>query len=136
MENMSDTKRCPYCGEEISINAKKCIHCKEWLVKPQQNTPVRPLYNSEPRQNQSIYVNTQGNRSNGVGTAGFVIALLSLLFCWVPGFNGVVWFIGLILSFCGLFKSPRGLAIAGFLISIIDLIVLIVVIGAIASIFS
>lgn len=27
---VTETKRCPYCGEEININAKKCKHCKEW----------------------------------------------------------------------------------------------------------
>jgi hypothetical protein len=26
-------KRCPYCGEEIKIDAKKCKHCGEWLNK-------------------------------------------------------------------------------------------------------
>ena len=26
-----DTKRCPYCGEEILAIAKKCKHCGEWL---------------------------------------------------------------------------------------------------------
>jgi uncharacterized membrane protein YvbJ len=26
-----ETKRCPYCGEEILLTAKKCKHCKEWL---------------------------------------------------------------------------------------------------------
>lgn len=26
-----ETKRCPYCGEEILIVAKKCKHCGEWL---------------------------------------------------------------------------------------------------------
>ncbi len=26
-----DTKRCPYCGEEILATAKKCKHCGEWL---------------------------------------------------------------------------------------------------------
>lgn len=28
---MAETKRCPYCGEEILLTAKKCKHCKEWL---------------------------------------------------------------------------------------------------------
>ena len=28
-----ETKRCPYCGEEILIVAKKCKHCGEWLTE-------------------------------------------------------------------------------------------------------
>ena len=31
MDGNQDTKKCPYCGEEININAKKCKHCKEFL---------------------------------------------------------------------------------------------------------
>lgn len=30
---MSDTKKCPYCGEEILAVAQKCKHCGEWLDK-------------------------------------------------------------------------------------------------------
>ena len=28
---MENTKRCPYCGEEIKADATKCKHCGEWL---------------------------------------------------------------------------------------------------------
>ncbi len=35
------------------------------------------------------------------------------------------------MSFAGVFKKPRGLAIAGLVLSLIDLILLIVVFGAI-----
>ena len=32
-----ETKMCPYCGGEISINAKKCKHCGEWFEYKKSN---------------------------------------------------------------------------------------------------
>lgn len=85
---------------------------------------------------QTVIVQTAPSHSNGLGTSGFVLALLGLILCWVPGLGWLLWLLGLILSFCGLFKKPRGLAIAGMVISLIDLIVLTLVIGAIATVLS
>ena len=78
----------------------------------------------------------QVTKSNGVGVAGFVLALGSLIFCWVPILSWILWFFGILLSFIGMFKRPRGLAIAGFLISVVDFILLVLFIGAFAAALS
>lgn len=69
-------------------------------------------------------------KTNGLGTAGFVLSLLAFLFCWVPFVDVILWLLGAIFSIIGLFKAPRGLAIAGTVISFIGIIVLIVFFGA------
>jgi len=92
------------------------------------------LKNSE--QGQTIIVNQLERQSNGVGTAGFVFAILATFLGWIPVFGWLIWFLGLILSFAGLFKQPKGLAIAGFIISLIGLILLLFLFGAIAAFFS
>ncbi len=66
--------------------------------------------------------------SNGLGVAGFVCSILGVLTC------GVLALISLPLSFFALFKRPRGLAIAGFIISLFAFIppaILGVVFGAV-----
>jgi eukaryotic-like serine/threonine-protein kinase len=34
------TKRCPYCNEEINLYAKKCKHCGEWLEEKPSTGPT------------------------------------------------------------------------------------------------
>ena len=85
---------------------------------------------------QQVVVNQIAKKSNGLGTAGFVCALLGILFCWIPVLGWILWLLGLIFSFIGVFKSPRGLAITGLVLSLLDLILLIAVVGAVAAAFS
>lgn len=39
---MEETKRCPYCGEEILAVAKKCKHSGEWLEPEKPEREKRP----------------------------------------------------------------------------------------------
>jgi hypothetical protein len=87
-----------------------------------------------PQGGQTIIINQQTFQKNGIGTAGFVLALLGLIFCWVPVLNWILWILGLILSFVGVFKTPKGLSIAGLCISFIGIILMLVVLGALFSV--
>ncbi|MCD8393448.1 MAG: hypothetical protein LUC85_01265 [Bacteroidales bacterium] len=90
------------------------------MAAPQQGAPV-------------IVNNIVEKKSNSLGTAGFVLAILALVFCWVPVLDWILWFLGALFSVIGLFKSPRGLAIAGTVISFIGVIIMIALVGAIMA---
>lgn len=70
---------------------------------------------------QTILVREQRYKSNGLGTAGFITSLLGLLLSWVPVLGWILWLVGALLSLIGVFKSPRGLAITGLIISLVTL---------------
>lgn len=92
-------------------------------------------YSGQIPQEQTIIINQQvaSKKSNGVGTAGFVLALVAIFFCWVPVLGWILWALGLIFSFAGMFKNPKGLAIAGLIISLIALVFLLVVVALIGA---
>ena len=140
---------CKYCGTEVQPGIAFCPSCG----KPQGNVPAQqnaqapqqhmqqpaqqpyaagvyqqPVANSS--QTTSTTVIVEGGRSNGLGTAGFVLAILAFFVCWIPVVDFVVWFLGALFSFIGVFKRPRGLAIAGLIISFIGIIILITFFGA------
>lgn len=122
---------CPACGTEVSRYAPACLKCGHPI-----HSTIQTQQAPQADHNQTIIIQQPPRQSNGTGTAGFILALISLVLSWVPGVGWIVWFLGLLLSFIGMFKTPKGLAIAGFLISIIDLIILLVFVGALASFFA
>jgi len=85
---------------------------------------------------QTIIINQEEKKSNGTGTAGFVLAIIALFLGWVPVLGWIVWILGLILSFVGIFKKPKGMAIAGLVISLIGIILLLVVFAGIGAAFA
>lgn len=84
---------------------------------------------------QTVVVNTVVERKgNGPGTAGFVFAILGIVVSWVPVVSWIGWSLGVLFSFIGLFKKPRGLAIAGIVLSFIDVIAILAIAGVLSAI--
>ncbi|MBR1770040.1 MAG: hypothetical protein IJ748_06250 [Bacteroidales bacterium] len=94
--------------------------------------------NVQPQVTPNVTVNVTGNQSKkgGIGTRGFVLALIGLIFFRVSILDWILWILGLILSFAGVFKAPRGLAIAGLVISLIGIILIISIAGVLFAALS
>ena len=73
------------------------------------------------------YVQPMQPRTNGMGTAGFVLSLVGVFLGWIPLIGWLIWLLGAIFSFIGLFRAPRGLAVAGTIISLVLIPVLVTI---------
>lgn len=76
----------------------------------------------------------QQRRSNSMGTVGFIFALVSIFCGWIPIAGWIVWLVGAVFSFIGLFSRPRGLAIAGVIISLVLIPLIVTVLIALNSV--
>ena len=91
-----------------------------------QQTPSNLSSSISP---QTIIIRQEEKSTNGIGTAGFVMSLIAIFLGWIPIIGWIIWILGLVLSFAGIFKRPKGMAIAGLVISLIGIIMLVFVFG-------
>lgn len=126
-----DAKFCGSCGSPMDTASARAS-------EPATERPGA-AFDAQPRPGdtaQPVVVNTIVRKeSNGVGVAGFVLAILSVVFSWTGPIGWLVWFLGALLSVIGLFRKPHVWAIIGFVISFIDLIILVAVFGALSAMF-
>ncbi|AEB07624.1 hypothetical protein Corgl_1525 [Coriobacterium glomerans PW2] len=88
-----------------------------------QNCTVPPAVPGMPATN--INVQIPPPQKNSFGTAGFVLSVISIFLGMIPLLGQVLWLLGTIFSVMGLFKTPKGLAIAGTVISCCVLVLII-----------
>ena len=116
--------------QESNSHETKLIQEEIQTTKPSPNIESSNIQNQNVQQNVIIQqsINTSSGNSNGMGTAGFVIGLLSFITSFI-GIGGLLGIFGLIFSFAGLFKNPRGLAITGLILSILGIAIAIEVVN-------
>ena len=149
--SMEETKRCPYCGEEILAVAKKCRFCGEWLTdkdKPKTQTFVPcpvcgeqiekgvsfcPICHTDISPKVEYHQSSFQKRhdvdsdatKNKEGTLGFVLALIGMITAFTS-YNPTIQIlcaIGAILfSYLGMKKENKALAIIGLVLGLIGLI--------------
>lgn len=59
------------------------------------------------------------------------MSIIAIVLCWIPILGQILWLLGVVFSAIGIFKKPKGFAIAGLVISFIGLIIIVLFISAI-----
>lgn len=129
--------KCPECGADISDKATSCPKCGIPINGNNNDSRLSSqiLVNSPqpPASTQNVVVLEKGSHSNGCANAGLIMAILGLLLGWIPVVGWIIWLSGFVLCVIGLFKTPRVMAIVGLVITFIDFVLTLLIIGGMAS---
>lgn len=123
----ANSLQCPTCGQKFQRATPS-----QAAQAPQQPMPQAPQQMAQ-QPVTNINVAAPVVQRNALGTAGFVLALVALFLSWIPFLGWILWLLGAVLSVIGIFRAPKGLAIAGTVISFIGLILLIIIGGTIGG---
>ena len=122
--NNDGSRFCASCGTRITAASYPPPHAQQanpYTTAPPQDTANKYSNQQRPSATVNNYVASAG--TNGMGLVGFIIALIGLFLSWIPILGWIIWFVGTLFSIIGLFRNPKGLAIAGTIISFVDLII-------------
>ena len=143
---------CESCGSFIPDGNAYCSNCGAPVPGSQAGaapTPAvrpaplpqyqQPVY-QQPVYQQPVVVNAvprERVRINGAATAGLILGILSMLFCWFPFYNSILDLLALVFSIIGIARSKtsgKGRAIAGLcLASLSTFISILIYLGAFAE---
>ncbi len=108
---------CPNCGHKVAEDSQFCMNCGFSLGKQNQTNINTVGVNNNVQPTSSGY-------SNGMGIAGFVISLVSIIMCC-----GSLSWLSIIFSIIGMNNAKKnngtgyGLSLAGLIISIVGLLI-------------
>ena len=136
-ENENGVKFCGKCGNSLSQDGRQADAAAATTEENSSATLEASVEShSTPSGNTVTTINLQTPQvnKNPLGVAGFVLALIGVFTSWVPVLGWIVWILGALFSIIGLFKKPKGMAIAGVVLTFIDIILLLFVVASCTAI--
>lgn len=114
-------KFCSNCGSELTKNTKTCKNCQAEVI---DSTIIKEVVVEEEEKKE--VKNTPTEQSNAMAIIAFVVSIISLVACccFLSPVSLILSIIGLVIT-KKYTKDYKGFAIAGLVLSIIQIIILI-----------
>ncbi len=90
---MNETKRCPYCGEEIKAVAKKCKHCGEWIEQEETTESINSSQSTDEVEIPQEEVDTEHDKSSFFSKK--VAVMIGIIAAVLVVIGGIVYFMNI-----------------------------------------